>query len=91
MTPIQAISQVLGAAFIDASVQRATFYASPKYTIKATRRFRPRKNDAYESYVLTLGVPNYAEREFIKKCKKAGEPFPVKKIQLRFYKKKGTP
>jgi len=38
--------------------------------------------------VLTIGRPNYAEREFIKLCKKAGEPFPVKKMQLKFYPKK---
>jgi hypothetical protein len=37
--------------------------------------------------VFTIGKPNYEEREFIKKCKKAGEPFPVKKIQVKFYNK----
>lgn len=31
---------------------------------------------------LTIGKPNYAEREFIKDCKKAGEPFPVERVQL---------
>lgn len=36
--------------------------------------------------VLTIGRPNYLERDFIKKCKKAGEPFPVKKVQLKFTK-----
>jgi hypothetical protein len=34
----------------------------------------------------TIGIPNYL-REFIRKCKKAGEPFPVKKIQLKFLPK----
>jgi hypothetical protein len=33
---------------------------------------------------LTLGAPNYLERAFIKKCHRAGEPFPVKKLQYHF-------
>jgi hypothetical protein len=32
--------------------------------------------------VVTIGKPNYAERKFIELAKKAGEPFPIKKIQL---------
>jgi hypothetical protein len=32
----------------------------------------------------TIGKPNYAERAFIKKCQRAGERFPVRRIQLQF-------
>jgi hypothetical protein len=31
-------------------------------------------------------IPYCREKEFIKKCKKVGEPFPVKKIQLKYLK-----
>ena len=36
--------------------------------------------------VLVIGRPNFAQREFIKSCKKAGEPFPVKHVQLKTLK-----
>lgn len=35
------------------------------------------------SFVLTVGKPNYRVRAFIKQCQQAGEPIPVKKVQLR--------
>jgi hypothetical protein len=64
---------------------KATKYLSPTLTIKATRkRYKGKilKGHAID-IVFTVGKPNYEEREFIKKAKKAGEPFPVKKIQLK--------
>lgn len=63
----------------------ATKYLSDKRTAKATRRLYNGKPIRRQlQFVVTVGPPNYAEREFIKKCKKAGEPLPVKKIQLKF-------
>lgn len=47
-------------------------------TMKATRkRFsgKIRKNDKLCEIVLTTGRPNYQEREYIKKHKKAGIPY----------------
>lgn len=35
------------------------------------------------SVVVTVGKPNYRWRAFLKQCVAAGEPFPVKKVQLR--------
>ena len=63
---------------------RATKYISETHTVKATRRHKVRRGEPLGECVLTMGRPNYDEREFIKKCKKAGERFPVKKIQLKF-------
>lgn len=71
---------------------RATKYLSAKQTVKATMRhgrFAYRIVDGARVLVraevlVTIGKPNFAERRFIKLCEKAGEPFPVKKIQLRF-------
>jgi len=67
---------------------KATKYISESETLKATRkRF---KGKIYKGFaveiIFTLGKPNYEERDFIKACKKAGEPFPIKKIQLKFVK-----
>lgn len=58
---------------------RATKYFSEKLIIRATRR----RNDDVVSILLSICPPNIKERKFIKLCKKAGEPFPIKKIQLQ--------
>lgn len=67
-----------------AKVVRATKYISPTQVVRATRKVYGGKliNGNIE-LVLTIGKPNYVEREFIKECRKAGEPFPVKNIQLK--------
>lgn len=67
---------------------KATKYISKNETLKATRkRYKGKiyKGHAVE-IMFTLGKPNYEEREFIKMCFSASEPFPVKKIQVKFPK-----
>lgn len=66
-------------------VYRATQYVSPSLVVKATRRrydgkllIRPRQ----ETILVTSGQPNWRERQFIRQCQQAKEPFPVRKIQL---------
>lgn len=66
----------------------ATKYIAPDQIVRATRIGKPDKRNKNVSVVLTFGKPNYSEQLFIKKCKKAGEPFPVKKVQLKFWPKK---
>lgn len=64
--------------------KRATKYVSPTFTIKATRPHKPDKRAGGSTTIsLTVGRPNYAEREFIKQAKKAGEPFPIKRVLLK--------
>jgi hypothetical protein len=77
----------LAGLIIDSGAKKATQYISPTEVAKATRRGKARKSDRTVEMVFTIGKPNFEEREFIKKCKKAGEPFPVKKIQVKFYNK----
>lgn len=66
---------------------RATLYVSDRLVMRATRRLHrgriPRKTENIEVTV-TSGRPNYRERKFIKLCKKAGESFPVRRVQLQF-------
>lgn len=81
-------ARVVGAVLSSDDVRRATYYLSPGLTIKATRTRRVDKREKAESYIVTVGRPNYAERKFIKVAKAAGEPFPVKKVQLTFWPKK---
>ncbi len=63
---------------------RATKFLSETATVKATQRHRRRRHDKTREVIITFGAPNYAEREFIRKCKRAGEPFPIKRVQLKF-------
>lgn len=79
---MNAVTQVIE-AIMRSDAKRATKYLDARTIVRATRRH----NGANE-FVLKLGTPNYAEREFIKSCRKAKEPFPVKKVLLQFYPKK---
>lgn len=67
----------------DIALRRATYYVSPTLVVKATRHNKVTRRSRHESFVVSFGVPNYREREFIKLCKKAGQSFPVRKVQLQ--------
>ncbi len=70
-------------------IRKVVIYISPKLTIKLTRQ-RHDKRSKRHTFLLTIGNPNYAERAFIKKLIAAKEPFPVKKVQVKFYPKRKT-
>lgn len=59
-----------------------------KTIVKATWRFKPSSQNRREEMVVTMGEPDYRTRAFIKACKKANEPFPVKKPIIRHYPRK---
>lgn len=82
--PMNAVTQVVE-ALLRTDARKVTKYLSEKCTVKASRRVfrRGRRRPGQHDIVLTIGLPNYEEREFIRKCKRAGEPFPVRKIQMR--------
>lgn len=69
----------------DRRLYRATRYITHKHTLKITRARPVDRREKAETYILTVGAPNYAEREFIKRAVAAGEPFPIKKTQLQFW------
>lgn len=72
---------------LETGARKATFYLDEKTVVTAARRHKPDKRNRITEITLKLGAPNYREREFIKACKKASEPFPVKKLQLKFWTK----
>ena len=80
------VEQVTNALLLNGA-KRATKYSSENSAISAQRVLFngkiDRRNKAI-TIVLKIGQPNYLERKFIKQCQKVGEPFPVKKIQLKF-------
>jgi predicted pyridoxine 5'-phosphate oxidase superfamily flavin-nucleotide-binding protein len=67
--------------------RQATKYISEQKTVKATIHGR---HDRRQQIIMlvTIGRPNFCERKFIKLAKKAGEPFPIKKIQIKWPKTK---
>lgn len=68
-----------------------TRYLSPKLVVRAVRIGGKHKLPRSIYISVKIGSPNYLERRFVKACLKAGEPFPVKKDQIRMPKpaKKG--
>lgn len=83
-----AIDEVVTALFSSPDIYKAEKYLSPKLVVRATRRHKPSKRDRQTELVVTIGAPNYLERQFIKDCNHAGEKFPVRKIQLKFWPKR---
>lgn len=75
-------------AVLDGLAWKATKYVSPRLVIRASQKRYKRSTKMLGTrdnadIVLTIGRPNYLERKFILQAKLAGEPFPIKKIQLR--------
>lgn len=70
---------------LQTGARKATSYLDENTVIKATAQHKPYKRCRSATYLLTLGAPNFVERRFIRLAKKAGEPFPIKKVQLKFW------
>ena len=68
------------------AIKQVVYFESPTHTEKVTRQKRECIGQQV-TFLVTIGKPNYAERKFIEKLKQSGEPFPVKKLQLKFYPK----
>ena len=80
------VEKVVGALLIS-DAARATKFISNKFIVRAVRKtYKGKFGNKNIELNITIGKPNYAEREFIKKCEKTGESFPVKKVQLSFLK-----
>lgn len=64
---------------------KAVKYLAPNLVVRAVRTRFNKKILGYgnKEVTLTIGKPNYLERDAIKECQKAGEPFPVKKVRLK--------
>jgi len=47
-------------------IKRATTFVSPKVTVKVTRQRRTRANAKQQTFLLSVGSPNFLERRFLK-------------------------
>jgi len=78
------------AKLLESGAWKATMFLSPIEIVRATRR-RYHKGKVFGSateVLVTIGRPNYKEREFVALCKKAKELFPIKDVQLKFVPEK---
>lgn len=71
-------------AVMELDIKQAVKYVSTDMVIKATPRSKARK---HVEIVVSIGKPNYAEKKVIKQALMAGEPFPIKKVQLKWNKR----
>lgn len=74
---------------IATGARRATKFVNEHAVINAHRIAWGGRLDRREKSIdirLKIGRPNYHERQFIKDCIAAGEPFPVKKIKLASFR-----
>lgn len=74
-------------SFMAPDVRKTTVYLSDKLVVSVCRRFKFKRRALMEDFVMKVGRPNYEQALFIKRCKKAGEPLPVRKVQLKFWPK----
>lgn len=72
---------------LETGARKASYFLDEDTVVTASRRFKPDKRNKRTEVIVTMGAPNYRGRLFVKACKKAGEPFPVRKIQLKFWPK----
>ncbi len=79
------IAKAVETVLSDFGVRQATVYLSSDTVVKATRHGKPHRGRRTTQLFLTMGSPNYEERAFIAACRKAGEPLPVRKVQLVRY------
>lgn len=90
MEPSTGFANVVINTLVNSTARRAIKYISPSLVVRATRRtFRGKIAGGNLELSVTIGRPNYSERLFINKCIKAHEPFPIRKIQLKYLAQRG--
>jgi len=92
MSEIDMVIRWVISVLFNEGCRSAVKYISDNQVVKATRRFKPNKMSKREEILLTIGQPNYAERKFIKRCKKScaykmqnviTKPYPSKKSKAK--------
>jgi hypothetical protein len=80
--PPKAFSKAIN-MLVTSVAKTATLYLAPNLVVRSTWRHKPKANHTREEMVVTFGRPNYLETIFAKQAVKAGEPFPIRKVQLK--------
>ena len=80
-----AITQTIMRVLLCPEIRKATKYLGERDVVKCTRQRKFDGRTRGETFLLTVGRPNYTEKKFIKAYLMAGEPFPVKRVQVQWY------
>jgi hypothetical protein len=75
------IEHIFQKIYTDDSVRKVVDYLDKDLTIKITRAFKPKMSMRRQEFRVTVGVPNYEEKKFIKNNKK------FRGLRFKFYKK----
>lgn len=67
---------------IQSDAKTAVKYLTPKLCVKATWHNKPSNRNRSEQAIVTYGAPGYRQQKFVDAALAAGEPFPIKKVQL---------
>jgi hypothetical protein len=79
-----AAEAVVSSLILSTHKRKATRFLGDNLVVKLTRQRRERKNATHHTFLLTVGAPNYLEREFIKQCKKQRLGLPSGTLLLDF-------
>lgn len=77
------VEKAVRTALANPSIRRATVIVSPTETVVVSRRHKFDRRSTRNEFVVTVGKPNYENREFIKAAKRGGEPFPIKRVLVK--------
>ncbi len=69
---------------LEGGAKRVSKYFSSTQVMKATRRGRRTRRDRTIEILFTIGAPNYAERQFIKRRLRDGGKFPMKGLVIKW-------
>jgi len=83
MSDVMPYNRVIGTLLANPGVRQAVLYFGPKRVVRATRRHKYSKCLTRVEILVTDGVPNYRERERIKRFKGDKRGFPVEEIEVR--------
>jgi len=81
---LKIVTDVIG-ALLDTKAIKATVFISAKQIVRAKRTtYKGKIEKGNIEITLTIGKPNFSERELIAKFKKAREKLPIDKMMLKF-------
>lgn len=75
---VAGVGDIFALMVFDGRIKSAEKIINPKCSVKGTRHGRTK------SILFTYGLPCSKTRAFAKLCVKAHEPFPVKKLRLKY-------
>lgn len=84
-----AIAEVVEAC-LEGGAHSSTRFLAPDSIVRCTRIRKPSKRDLSTTLVLTIGRPNYSERQIIKRTQRQRKGWPKPWTRITEYRHKNT-